>query len=399
MARFVLTSAAALALVTEATEVPRMREALLTEAYHRLNDWFLNPDWVGKPAPLGRLDYPKEEFGVQLMITTGKYQCDSEVSIAKHEADTLANAKKPHAVDSIPITFGRFDVKDADPIDVFNALADITSQKDWDPLIGRVKLLGDFENEAARGAAVTFVAHPFPDRQVFQWQTYNSTRDHKDMMVAFSTRRNGELHKVEEQAPWPSVMAENCLGAYHVVALPNGGCHVVFSSMVNSHPPWPITAKFVFNLLWTKTVEYIQNLRARAQHLKKQRGSNPGKLAVPEWLVYEGEKPDLKSPSIKTDAAKTDPPYSGMDYVSDIATVVLDDANARPALKEVVPAHSDITPPVMLVFCCCFLLVSAVMVYKRSPARSRSTVPEVSEPVFDAIDETELSPALLSTEA
>lgn len=81
------------------------------------------------------------------------------------------------------------------------------------------RYLGDFAKEKARGAAVSFVARPFPDRQVqlglekqfflqqpcsffksmaysylagllaqnpgevFQWMVYNSTLDHKEMLL------------------------------------------------------------------------------------------------------------------------------------------------------------------------------------------------------------------------
>ena len=41
--------------------------------------------------------------------------------------------------------------------------------------------------------------------------------------------------------------------------------------MVNSFPPWPITAQFVFNIAWTKTAQYIEAIRARAQLLRKRR--------------------------------------------------------------------------------------------------------------------------------
>ena len=58
--------------------------------------------------------------------------------------------------------------RDADAIDVFNALADTKAQEHWDELLMNgpgVTYLGDFAKEKARGAAVSFVARPFPDRQ------------------------------------------------------------------------------------------------------------------------------------------------------------------------------------------------------------------------------------------
>jgi len=347
----------AMALLAVAAAEQTMREALLAEAKHRQNDWFLNKEWGGTP-PNGRLDWPKEEFGIQLQITTGEYFCDAEGKIAKYQEG--GDVQPEH----IPITFGRFDVEDADPIDVFNVLADILAQEEWDELLQGgpgVTILGDFTNEYARAAAVTFVARPFPDRQVFQWQVYNATRDWKDMWVAFSTRRNDELYKLHDMEAWPAVQAQNCLGAYHVVALPQGGCHVVFTTMVNSHPPWPITAKFVFNLLWTKTVGYIQALRDRAKFLKKQRlaSGTPAKPIIPDWLLYDGVSPNATASGKfwHPDAPKTNPPFSGPDYVVDIIQ-----ASELEKLKKFVTDGSHL--PVMLFGLAC-LVVGSFAAYKR----------------------------------
>jgi len=306
--------------------IPTLREALLHEAKHRVEDWFLNNDWRQKAPPNGRLDWPKESDGIQLQITTNNYICDDDGRIEPWEGIQIDNDHTPPRPDAIPITFGRFDVKDADAIDVFNALADTKAQTKWDELLMSgpgVTYLGDFAKEKARGAAVSFVARPFPDRQVFQWMVYNSTPNHDDMWVVYSTRRNEQLHhRGIEQEGWPAVQAQNCLGSYHVVALPQGGCHVVFSTMVNSHPPWPITAQFVFNIAWTKTADYIQHLRQRAQLLKKRRLAAGGKheMAVPQWLVYDGAQPNQTESGelFVADNEKITPPFLGPDYIADV---------------------------------------------------------------------------------
>ncbi|CAK9020130.1 COBW domain-containing protein DDB_G0274527 [Durusdinium trenchii] len=287
---------------------------------------FLNNDWRQKPPPNGRLDWPKESDGIQLQITTNNYICDDEGKIEPWEGIQLHNDHPPPRPGSIPITFGRFDVQDADAIDVFNALADTKSEEKWDELLMNgpgVTYLGDFAKEKARGASVSFVARPFPDRQVFQWMVYNSTPNYDDMWVVYSTRRNDVLHhRGVENEGWPAVQAQNCLGAYHVVGLPQGGCHVVFSTMVNSYPPWPITAQFVFNIAWTKTADYIEHIRLRAQLLKKRRleSGNKYELVVPRWLVFDDLKPN-KSESgdnFVADSKKVIPPFQGPDYIADI---------------------------------------------------------------------------------
>ncbi|CAE7676140.1 unnamed protein product [Symbiodinium pilosum] len=292
---------------------------------------FLNKEWEQHPPPNGRLDWPKEEDGIQLQITTNNYVCDEEARITPWEGIQLDKENQPPRPDVIPITFGRFDVQDADVIDVFNALADTKGEAEWDDLLMNgpgVTYLGDFPQEFARAAAVSFVARPFPDRQVYQWMVYNSSKSFDDMMVVYSTRRNAELYKrgVEPEG-WPAVQAQNCLGAYHVVALPQGGCHVVFTTMVNSHPPWPITAQFVFNIAWTKTAEYIQKLRARAQLLKRRRlaAGAPVEPAVPRWMLFDGMLPNkTESGNFFVEGVpKVNPPFQGPDYVVDVIQIDL----------------------------------------------------------------------------
>ncbi|CAJ1379763.1 unnamed protein product [Effrenium voratum] len=322
---------------------------------------------MGKEPPNGRLDWPKEEYGIQLQITTNNYMCDEEGRIKPWEGIQLDDSNAPPRPDGIPITFGRFDVTDADAIDVFNALADTKGEAEWDELLMNgpgVVYLGDFVKERARGAAVAFVARPFPDRQVFQWMVYNSTPDFDDMWVAYSTRRNDVLYKMGyEKEGWPAVQAQNCLGAYHVVALPQGGCHVVFSSMVNSHPPWPITAQFVFNIAWTKTAEYIQALRRRAQLLKKRRMASGGKkvLAVPHWLVFDHLEPNKTESGdlFVTDSEKVIPPYTGPDYIADVIQADL--------LRDLMRLRGPTGPafPLLLVCALAFCALASLAVLRR----------------------------------
>lgn len=390
----VLFCGAALSAAADTTQT--MRQALLGEAKHRLSDWFLNEAWTGKP-PNGRIDFPHEEDGIQLQITTGNYLCDAEERFQPFEKIQLDPEEQPSSPEAIPITFGRFDVGDADPIDVFNVLADTKAQEEWDDLIHGgpgVTLLGDFPDEYARGVAMTFVAHPFPDRQVFQWEAYNSSQNHDDMWVVFSTRRNEELHKLKESEAWPAVQAQNCLGAYHVVALPQGGCHIVFTTQVNSHPPWPITAKFVFNMLWTKTVGYIQQVRKRSQMLKKQRLAAHSQAvvpAVPDWLLYDGMKPD-KTASGKLwveNAPKTSPPFGGPDYVADI--IQTDSVLSHPVL-----VANRMHLPILWVAASFSLVLGLVATWKR--LRRGAAVDAMA---FDTVAQQEdgTAPPLLPEEA
>eukprot|EP00933_Yihiella_yeosuensis_P047441 TRINITY_DN43278_c0_g1_i1.p1 TRINITY_DN43278_c0_g1~~TRINITY_DN43278_c0_g1_i1.p1 ORF type:complete len:410 (+),score=59.43 TRINITY_DN43278_c0_g1_i1:155-1384(+) len=237
--------------VSQATTI---REALLCEAEWRFKNWYGNESL---------LDWPKERDGVTLRITKTGYPCGGDGTAA---------------------LFGRFELDEATPEDLFNALTDVDAQAQWDVLIGKVTFLGDFKAQQARGMAISFVAHPFADREVYQWQAVNTT-DPNDLWVVFSTRANEVLH-AKKPTEHGAVATQNCLGAYRVRRKANGGCSVTFTSQVNSHP-WLLSASFVFNLMWGKTVDYINALSSRAKLLAKKRGSAPGKIGLPDWMMQD----------------------------------------------------------------------------------------------------------------
>merc|ERR1719356_1903940 len=93
------------------------------------------------------------------------------------------------------MTFGVFDVDDVEPLDVFNVLADSAHQKNWDSLLAGEKELGAVDQEMARGVEQLFDAHPFQNREIFEWQCFNASRDYKDLWVAFSSEQNQALAK------------------------------------------------------------------------------------------------------------------------------------------------------------------------------------------------------------
>lgn len=244
-----------------------VRDALLCEAKHRLGAIF---------GDESLLQGKKQKDGVTLRITKESSSCGGN---------------------KIPITFGEFDADGATPVDIFNALADTAHQQEWDGLIASQKSLGVFPDEQATGVALSFQAHPFSNRQVFEWQAYNSSHDYSDLMVVFSTEDNARLHQKADREGG-AVHAQNCLAAYHITAKPGGGVHVVFTSDVNAHP-FLLSSEFIFNIMWTKTVDYIDALRVRAQSQAKLRphGAAP-KAVVGDDLLFdrEGQGPAACAP-------------------------------------------------------------------------------------------------------
>jgi hypothetical protein len=160
------------------------------------------------------------------------------------------------------MTFGTFDVDGVDPLDVFNVLVDTAHQMKWDSLLSGEKELGEVREQRARGVEELYDAHPFQDREVFEWQCFNASHDYKELWVAFSTEHNQELHDTAQRAD-SVVAAQDCLAAYHVLAREGGGARVTFTTQVNAHP-FLVTQGFIFNIMWTKTVDYINALREQA---------------------------------------------------------------------------------------------------------------------------------------
>lgn len=245
-----------------------VRDALLCEASYRLGSMF---------GDKSLLQGKKQKDGVTLRITKQSMMCGGN---------------------KIPITFGEFEADDVTPLDVFNVLADTAHQKEWDGLIASETGLGDFPDQEATGVALSFQAHPFSDRQVFEWQAYNASRDFGEFWVVFSTEDNARLHQKAAREDG-AVHAQNCLAAYHIMAKPGGGAHVVFTSEVNAHP-FLLSAEFIFNIMWTKTVDYINALRTRAQDQAQQRaasGEEPRPVVSSELLFdHEGNSAQRCAP-------------------------------------------------------------------------------------------------------
>lgn len=234
-----------------------VRENLLCEARLRLQSWYLD-----KAA----LEWPKERDGVELQLSHDGLPCGG---------------------DSIPVTFGTFTVEGVEPEDVFNALADVSDLPEWDDMVGSATQLGEWREQQAMGHTISFVMHPFADREVYQWEAVNATsRD--DLWAVFSTEGNEALHAKKDRQGG-AVAAQDCLGAYWVQRAEDGKVRVTFTSQVNSHP-FLLSASFVFDLMWGKNVDFANGLRSRAQLLAKNRGSTPAKINLPEWM-YQDDAP------------------------------------------------------------------------------------------------------------
>eukprot|EP00931_Biecheleriopsis_adriatica_P106768 TRINITY_DN8114_c0_g1_i2.p1 TRINITY_DN8114_c0_g1~~TRINITY_DN8114_c0_g1_i2.p1 ORF type:complete len:368 (+),score=96.10 TRINITY_DN8114_c0_g1_i2:70-1104(+) len=256
----------------------RIREDLLREAQTRLSTWYTDK---------ALLEMPWFRDGATLQITKKEGHCDA--------------AGKDSTV---PVTFGEFPVEDARPIDVFNALADTSHQKDWDQTIGQVNMLGDFEDEGVRGLRVTYPTGVplIPDREVFEWTAFNASLATDEFWFVFSTQQNERLHAVMDREGG-AVAAQNCLGAYRIARTAKG-THVWFTQQINPHPPLLISARTVFDISWSKQVDFFNAVRKRAQELYKK---NPeqSEVALPAWLL-QAPAGQASSGSVRFQTSKAD---------------------------------------------------------------------------------------------
>lgn len=235
---------------------PRLRERLLCEAQTRINNWYYGREEA--------LDAPKKKDGVTLRLTKDH---------------------KPCGGDSIPVTFGEFEIIGARPIDVFNVLVDTAHETQWNSVIGTSTNLGIFPEQGAVGVQETYpTGIPFvAAREVFEWQVYNASFSSSNFWFVFSTDGNQILH---EKSPKKAgtVEVQNCLGAYHLRPSAQGS-HVIFTQQLNSHP-FLVNSKTVFDMSWTKQVSFINSLRKRAAEQAK-RGLGNTETGVPATLLQD----------------------------------------------------------------------------------------------------------------
>jgi len=154
-----------------------IRQAFLCEAKNRVENL------------LGRvhlLESPNMQNGISLQITRQQAPCGGN---------------------DVPITIGHFTIEGAEVEDAFNALTD--TRKVWDPLVDSSIKLGQFPDQQAIGLALSFTAHPFQDREFYEWMVVNTT-DPSDLWVVYSTLSNDALHLIKPRAR-SKVEAQNCL--------------------------------------------------------------------------------------------------------------------------------------------------------------------------------------------
>jgi len=229
-----------------------IRQALLCEAKNRVENL------------LGRvhlLESPNMQNGISLQITRQQAPCGGN---------------------DVPITIGHFTIEGAEVEDAFNALTD--TRKVWDPLVDSSIKLGQFPDQQAIGLALSFTAHPFQDREFYEWMVVNTT-DPSDLWVVYSTLSNDALHLIKPRAR-SKVEAQNCLGAYRFQRGMDGRVHTTFTSQINPHP-FLVSAAFAYHMAWHKTVESMTALRAQAQKLAKERNGASPILAAPAWMMTE----------------------------------------------------------------------------------------------------------------
>lgn len=211
----------------------------------------------------------------------------------------------------VPITFGEFNVSDVRPAQLFNVVADIEGQLKWDNSMSEAKVVKDFPDDGVLAADLSFPSGFWlvPPRQVFQWMAFNASLEEQEYWFAVSSLNVEAIHK-EQKPNQFAVQAENCLGAYWIRpcprggenkcpsgnpydCCPEGGSRIIFTTHINVHPPGFLNAKTMFDLSWTKQIDWIKALKDRAREvLKSNETFRAAQTPVlPKWLWQDPTEP------------------------------------------------------------------------------------------------------------
>jgi len=191
----------------------------------------------------------------------------------------------PCGGDSVPVTFAEFDVAGARPVDIFNTMLDTPLQKKWNTQCSSVTPLGEWLDQGARGWAVIFKIPFVSEREFLQWQVADADFAKEEFWLAFSTQNNDDL---QEKSPIRdgAVMAQNCLGAYHITKGPNGA-HVVVTQQVNVHPfiAFPLHQVLdIFPTAWQGTIDFVNQMSHHARQLALA-GASANETVAPAFML------------------------------------------------------------------------------------------------------------------
>lgn len=270
--------------VAKIEDTLRIREAILEEARDRLINWYHDED---------QLTLPYWETRAKVRQTKHWYLCDA-----------------PDGDMKVPITFGEFNVSDVRPAQLFNILVDIEGQLKWDESMSEAKIVKEFPEDGVVAADLGFPSGFWlvPPREVFQWIAFNGSVEQQDYWFAVSSLNVEAIHKVQKPNKL-AVQAQNCLGAYWIRpcpaggekicpsgnpydCCPEGGSRIIFTSHVNVHPPGFLNAKTMFDLSWTKQIDWINSLKARAREVQKNETAKAAQTPVlPKWLWQDPGEP------------------------------------------------------------------------------------------------------------
>lgn len=249
--------AAVLILAAVEADCQSVREALMCEAKKRLSGWF--------EGGSQKFESPLSQDGVELRFMVGSRPCGG---------------------DDVPVMVANYSLDGVRPIHIFNALAHVELQKDWNPTMSEVKVLKDDAAAHVREVKLQYLTGVpgLPDRRIYEQEAFDVNDDGTEYWFAATSNNNENIKKLDSSAGSSGffdfeapVEANSCFAAHHVRATKTG-VYVVFTNEVNGHPPFGLSPTLVSKLTWRKTVDFISLLQKEALRLAKEDDTKLWKL-------------------------------------------------------------------------------------------------------------------------
>lgn len=185
----------------------------------------------------------------------------------------------------VPMFASVMEIQGADPVAVFNIMADQLKQPKWGACNNcLIEWLKNDCDQQVRGLYSVFPAQPMMSRSYFSWEWAEQLQDGTEFLVGVSNQHVKALKAIRD--PIASTYAgDMCYAFSHISATPDG-VRLVQMSHVNIHAVVGLRA--IYSLVWGKHVARAKRVRDRALSPSMSKINRIDSSAAPLWML---EKP------------------------------------------------------------------------------------------------------------